>query len=234
MSSPASPVISVRGLTFRYPESAVSFTFGDLSVGEGERLAVTGRSGCGKTTLLRLLTGLLKPTSGRVDVLDQPVHALSETERRRFRVTTIGSIPQELDLLDYLPIDENILLPYLINRTASSQWRQARHECERLASRLGLREKLSRHPHQLSQGERQRVAIARALITKPPILVADEPTGNLDGETARQVLDLVADLLAERTTTFLMVTHDLSLLDFFERRLTLNEPGGAPRQGPAA
>ena len=113
-----------------------------------------------------------------------------------------------------------MLLPYFINK-ALALTQEVREECGRLAEALGLADKSARFPHQLSQGERQRVAIARALITQPEILIADEPTGNLDGETARQVLEQVGELIQERETTFLMVTHDLTLLDFFDWRFDL-------------
>ncbi|NCF85061.1 MAG: ATP-binding cassette domain-containing protein, partial [Verrucomicrobiaceae bacterium] len=160
--------------------------------------------------------------SGEICLGGRTVGELDEAEKRSLRITRVGAIPQELDLLDYLSVEENMLLPYFINN-ALALTQSVRKECERLADALGLANKSSRFPHQLSQGERQRVAIARALITQPEILIADEPTGNLDGVTARQVLDLVGELIRARETTFLMVTHDLTLLDFFDRRFDLGK-----------
>ena len=218
----AEPIIAVSGLVYRYPNSSFELILNDFQVQRGERVALTGPSGCGKTTLLRLVTGLLAAESGEVSLGGKKVAELDEAEKRSLRITRVGSIPQELDLLDYLSVEENMLLPYFINK-ALALTPEVRQERERLAEALGLGNKSSRFPNQLSQGERQRVAIARALITQPEILVADEPTGNLDGVTARQVLDLVGELIRARETTFLMVTHDLTLLDFFDRRFDLGK-----------
>ncbi|NCF92597.1 MAG: ATP-binding cassette domain-containing protein [Verrucomicrobiaceae bacterium] len=215
-------IIAVSGLIYRYPNSPFELSLSDFKVKRGERVALTGPSGCGKTTLLRLITGLLAAESGEICLGGRTVGELDEAEKRSLRITRVGAIPQELDLLDYLSVEENMLLPYFINN-ALALTQSVRKECERLADALGLANKSSRFPHQLSQGERQRVAIARALITQPEILIADEPTGNLDGVTARQVLDLVGELIRARETTFLMVTHDLTLLDFFDRRFDLGK-----------
>ena len=220
--SKAEPIIAVSGLVYRYPNSSFELKLTDFEVERGERVALTGPSGCGKTTLLRLVMGILAPDTGRISMAGKIVGELDETEKRSLRITRVGSIPQELDLLDYLSVEENMLLPYFINN-ALALTEEVRQERERLAEALGLANKSSRFPHQLSQGERQRVAIARALITQPEILIADEPTGNLDGVTARQVLDLVGELIHARETTFLMVTHDLTLLDFFDRRFDLGK-----------
>ncbi|MFT4638624.1 MAG: putative ABC transport system ATP-binding protein [Verrucomicrobiales bacterium] len=217
-----SPIISVTDLRYQYPSSTFSLDIPVFTAALGERVAITGPSGCGKTTLLRLTTGLIQPHAGTIAILGQDLSTLNEAEKRALRITRIGSIPQELDLLDYLSVKENMLLPFYINHTLSLT-EEADQEREKLATALGLEDKASRFPHQLSQGERQRVAIARALITRPEILVADEPTGNLDGNTACQVLELIGKLIKERQTTFLMVTHDLSLLDFFDRRFDLEE-----------
>ena len=219
------PVISVADLRYRYPSSSFSLEIPSFRATLGERVAITGPSGCGKTTFLRLATGLLQSDAGSISVKGQDLSTLREPEKRALRITQIGSIPQELDLFDYLSVEENMLLPFYINRTLSLT-EESHQERERLASALGLEGKAKRFPHQLSQGERQRVAIARALITRPEILVADEPTGNLDGNTARQVLEIIGQLIVERRTTFLMVTHDLSLLDFFDRRFELGEGCG--------
>lgn len=216
----SSPVIQISNLRYAYASSSFSLSIEAFSARPGERVAITGPSGCGKTTLLRLATGLLQPAAGSIQIQGQDLGALAESQKRALRIKSIGSIPQELDLLEYVSVEENIFLPYYINR-ALSLTPEARREGERLATALGLGDKVRRFPHQLSQGERQRVAIARSLITRPEILVADEPTGNLDGHTARQVLHLIGELISERDTTFLMVTHDLSLLDFFDRRFEL-------------
>ncbi len=215
-------IIDAQSIRYRYPGSAFAIQVPSFQAAAGERVAITGPSGCGKTTLLRVITGLLTPESGTVRVRGADLSGLSESEKRRLRVRSIGSIAQELDLLEHLCVEENILLPFFVSR-AIKLTRNERRELKRLAEALGLADKLKRFPHELSQGERQRVAIARALITRPEILAADEPTGNLDGGTARQVLQLIGDLIQERGTTLIMVTHDLTLLDFFDRRFELGE-----------
>lgn len=216
----AQPIVEIADLRYAYPGSGFDLHVEAFSAAPGERIAITGPSGCGKTTLLKLATGLLQPDSGSIEVAGQDLGDLDDTAKRSLRIKSIGSIPQELDLLDYLSVDENIFLPFFINR-ALSLTEEARQDGRRLSTALGLKDKTRRYPHQLSQGERQRVAIARSLITQPEILIADEPTGNLDGNTARQVLDLIGQLIKDRGTTFLMVTHDLSLLEFFDRRFEL-------------
>lgn len=213
--------IRVDELRFAYPGSSFRLSASSVRVDEGERLAITGPSGGGKSTLLRLLTGLEEPESGGIEVYGRDLRALSDGQRRAFRISTIGFIAQDLDLLDHLRVEENILLPFYINRALRLS-PTVREEAENLARQLGLEGKTRRLPAELSQGERQRVAIARALITKPKLLVADEPTGNLDGQTARQVLDLIAAFLEKSGATFLMITHDLSLLSFFGRRLEVS------------
>ena len=213
--------MTARELRYRYPGSSFTLQVPSFQVDPGERLAITGSSGCGKTTLLRLMIGLLEPDAGDIMVHGVRLDTLNDAQKRALRIQSVGSIAQELDLLDYLTVEENVLLPYMVTRSLTLN-QTARAEAIRLSKALGIGDKLARRPGQLSQGERQRVAIARALVTKPPLLVADEPTGNLDGWTARQVLDLVGDLIADCGTTFVMVTHDLNLLDFFDRRFDLS------------
>ena len=213
--------MTARELRYRYPGSSFTLQVPSFQVDPGERLAITGSSGCGKTTLLRLMIGLLEPDAGDIMVHGVRLDTLNDAQKRALRIQSVGSIAQELDLLDYLTVEENVLLPYMVTRSLTLN-QTARAEAIRLSKALGIGDKLARRPGQLSQGERQRVAIALSLVTKPPLLVADEPTGNLDGRTARQVLDLVGDLIADCGTTFVMVTHDLNLLDFFDRRFDLS------------
>jgi putative ABC transport system ATP-binding protein len=216
-----SPLIALNNIAFDYadPASRFSLRVPSLEIASGERVALIGGSGCGKTTLALLLAGIHTPASGEILVDGTPVHCLREAERRRFRIARIGFIFQEFELLDYLRADDNILLPYRINPALKLD----RAVDERLASltkRLGLApEKLRRYPARLSQGERQRVAIARALINEPRILIADEPTGNLDPANAAAVMNLIESEAARLDATFLMITHDHSLLSRFDRTL---------------
>ncbi len=209
-------MIELRKLQFHYPRSSFSLQLDHTRVESGERVALIGPSGCGKTTLLNLLAGVLLPDSGSVDLAGESMTALSDAQRRDFRIRRLGLVFQNFELLEYLNVRDNILLSLRIGRglsvTADMQQR-----VEILAERLGIADKLDRHPGQLSQGERQRVAVARALLLEPPIILADEPTGNLDPANKFVVLDLLLDYAREHGATLLAVTHDHDLLDRFER-----------------
>jgi len=214
-------MISLRDLAFDFadPASRFSLRVPSLEIAAGERVALIGGSGCGKTTLALLLAGIHTPARGEILVDGSPVHTLSDAGRRRFRIARIGFIFQEFELLDYLRATDNILLPYRLNPALQLD-RAARERAGTLAARLGLApEKLRRFPARLSQGERQRVAIARALVNEPRLVIADEPTGNLDPASAAAVLDLIEGEAARLGATFLMITHDHSLLPRFDRTL---------------
>jgi putative ABC transport system ATP-binding protein len=151
---------------------------------------------------------------------------MSEAERRRLRIQKIGLVFQQFELLDYLDVRDNILLANMINR-ALPPVRRMQATAQHLAARLGLGERLRHRPDQLAQGERQRVAICRALLNEPDILIADEPTGNLDPETKVQIMDVIWRQVRERRCTFLMVTHDHALLEPFDRVLDFRQLAGA-------
>lgn len=211
-------MIEVRDLTFNYPDSPFALALPSLSMKAGENTALIGPSGCGKTTLLNLLAGVLLPDHGVVEVAGNEVSGLGDAERRDFRIRKLGLVFQAFELLDYLSVLDNILLPLRIGAGLSVTVEYRRRAAE-LAERLGIADKLERHPGQLSQGERQRVAVSRALLLKPSIILADEPTGNLDPANKLVVLDLLVDYAREHGATLLTVTHDRELLDRFERVL---------------
>lgn len=210
-----SAMIGIRDLKFQYNSSNFRLEIKNLDVRSGTKLALIGPSGCGKTTLLHLLSGVLLPTAGSIRVCDQEVSSMSDSERRAFRITRIGFVFQTFELLDYLNVLDNILLPPRIN-SSFSLTTEVRHRARELASDLGLTEQLSRRPGQLSQGERQRVAICRALLPQPALLLADEPTGNLDPTTKQGVLRLLFDHAQRQAATLIVVTHDHSILDDFD------------------
>lgn len=187
-----------------------------LSVARGERIAVIGPSGSGKSTFLSLVAGILAVDQGRVVVEGVELNRAKEAARRRFRISRVGLVFQEFELLDHLTVRENILLPYFVN-AAIVLGPETETHLRALTESVGLGAYLHRHPRALSHGERQRVAICRALITKPALLLADEPTGNLDPQTARRVLDLLLAQVEKAGATFLMVTHDHSLMSSFDR-----------------
>jgi putative ABC transport system ATP-binding protein len=215
---PTNPRVQIRHLEFRYPGSDFQLRVPDLSIAAGERVALIGSSGCGKTTLAHLAVGIQVPDKGEILVDETPVHQLNDTQRRALRAARIGFIFQEFELLDYLRVEENILLPYLINAELRLD-QTAKTRAKDLATSLGIADKLKRKPTELSQGEKQRVAICRALVNQPGLVIADEPTGNLDQENTALVMDMIETHVAAHQATLIMITHDRSLLPRFDREI---------------
>jgi len=218
---PNNVVIDCVNLTKRFVEgdSTLDVLRGvNLAVSTGERIAIVGASGSGKTTLLQLLGGLDAPSSGTVHIAGEEVARLSEAARGDLRNRVVGFVYQFHHLLPEFSALENVAMPLLIRRTPVEQAKQAARE---LLQRVGLGERLTHRPGQLSGGERQRAAIARALVTKPLVVLADEPTGNLDGANAKQVFDLMLELNRELGTALIIVTHATELASRMQRVLTL-------------
>lgn len=177
-----------------------------LEATRGTTIAIIGQSGSGKTTLLSLLAGLDTPTDGQINLFHHAMHTMDEDQRARVRNENIGFVFQAFHLLPGFTALENVMLPLEINNVSS-----ARSQATELLQRVGMQHRLDHYPATLSGGEQQRVAIARAFATNPPVLFADEPTGNLDTDTGQKVIDLLFQLNREFNTTLILVTHDEKL-----------------------
>lgn len=191
-----------------------------LDVKSGEFVGIMGRSGSGKSTLLNMLAGLESPTDGFLEIDGEPVGILSERKRIQFRRNSIGFVFQSYNLMPQYTTLENVALPLAIRGVS----KRVRDElAEEALYRVGLQDNLRHRPSELSGGEQQRVGIARAIIAKPPIVLADEPTGNLDTKTSDEVMQLLTELFREEKTTFVLVTHDPEMRRYMDRTICLRD-----------
>jgi putative ABC transport system ATP-binding protein len=223
MTARAAPLIELAGIAKSYREGErerVVFSSASLSVARGEWVFLLGRSGSGKSTLLNLISGIDLPEKGVVIVDGISINLLSERERTLFRRNRIGFVFQFYNLIPTLTVEENILLPLEL---AGSLTRESRaYACE-LLELVGLADRARSYPDRLSGGEQQRVAVARALVHRPTLVLADEPTGNLDSETGRQVLDLFERLVRQTGTTLVLVTHSGEVTQLADRILIIRD-----------
>jgi putative ABC transport system ATP-binding protein len=226
-------VLELRDLVKHYPavggETVRAVDGVSLEVAAGEMVALYGPSGSGKTTLLLMIATLLEPTAGTVAIGGRDVSSLSEREASRFRLSELGFIRQNFDLLPGVTAIDNAVLKLL----KTMRWRDAQREIAPLLERLGLGERLRHRAETLSMGERQRVMIARALSTEPRLLLADEPTGSLDTQRGREVLELLRELCRERGVAIVLVSHDPMAADYADRVLALRDgrlSDGAPER----
>jgi putative ABC transport system ATP-binding protein len=208
-------MISVRDLAHRYG-AVEALRLAEWSVAQGERWLVLGPSGCGKTTLLHIVAGLVRPSEGQVEVSGENLGRLDAARLDRWRGTTVGIVLQALHLLKHLSVRDNLRLAQYLAQVPQDDARIG----DTLAA-LGVAEKGARRPSELSQGEQQRVAIARAVVNRPKLLLADEPTANLDDAAAAKVVDLLAEQAARHGATLVVATHDARVKGKFRERLEL-------------
>lgn len=209
-------MISIHDLQFAYEAGQFSLKIPELQFTTEQSVVIVGPSGSGKTTLLNLMAGILPVPAGRIIIAGTQLHSLDDSERRLFRLRNIGMVFQDFQLIEYLSVLENILLPGRIHPSISLT-PDLRRRAEELLNSCGLKPLQHRSITKLSQGERQRVAICRALLLSPGIILADEPTGNLDPVNSERIVKLLLEESSRVNATLIMVTHDHSLLPHFER-----------------
>jgi lipoprotein-releasing system ATP-binding protein len=217
------PVLDCRGVVRRFNEgesTLVVLNGIDLLVQPAERVAIIGASGSGKTTLLQIMGGLDEPDEGQVFINGEAMHGSDESRKGDLRNRNVGFVYQFHHLLNEFSAEENVAMPLMIRREPKAD---AIEKARELLSRVGLGERLSHKPGELSGGERQRAAVARALITRPRLVLADEPTGNLDSGNSAQVLNLMLQLNQEMKTSLIIVTHDHSIAAKMDRILVLDD-----------
>jgi putative ABC transport system ATP-binding protein len=217
-------MIRIEQLRFAYPADAFVLRVDRLEIAVGECVALIGPSGCGKTTLMNLVSGILVPDAGVVHVDGIPLSQEGLASRQAFRLGRVGLVPQNFELLDYLTVRENILLPFRLGSPGLVD-RAGEERCAELAGRVGISAHLAKVPGQLSQGERQRAALCRSLVTSPRLILADEPTGNLDPETAERSLGLLLQAARTRGAAVLLVTHSARAAEAADRTLFLGRHG---------
>ena len=217
-------MIQIDSLEFNYRQGEFRLRVPEFTVSRSEKVAVIGPSGSGKTTLLNLIAGIITPVQGTISVDNVRVNDLGDGGRRDFRITNLGFVFQDFELLDYLNVFDNILHPYRITGALSLD-KEVRTRAEKLSQEMGIGDKLKRYANDLSHGEKQRAAICRALLPQPKVILADEATGNLDPVNKTRILDLLFRSVEHHGATLLAVTHDHELLKRFDRVVDFQDFG---------
>tara|TARA_B100000787_G_scaffold4049_1_gene3059 strand:+ start:2491 stop:3171 length:681 start_codon:yes stop_codon:yes gene_type:complete len=218
-------ILELSQLEIRYPHDEFHLNVPSLQVESKEKVALIGPSGSGKTSLMNVIAGIMLPEAGDVYFDGVKVNALSDRERRQFRLSRIGFIFQDFGLINYLSALDNILHTYRINPALQLK-KSVIERAHSLADSLGVSSLLHKFPHTLSQGEKQRLAICRALLTQPQLILADEATGNLDPANKNKILEKLFSAVDEHNATLVVVTHDHALLSHFDRTIHMDDLTG--------
>lgn len=218
-------MIKIEDLVFQYKQKntiAQAIQIPTFNVTKNRKTMLYGRSGCGKTTLLNLIAGILIPESGTIQIDQQVVNQMSDRARRLYRLNHIGYVLQDFSLIPHLKLQDNIKLPFYINPDFS--WKD-HHQAllSEFSERLRIQSMLGKYPDQLSIGEKQRACLCRALVTKPKLILADEPTANLDEENRDEVLHILDDYLKKEDATLIMVCHDMGIQNWFDDLIPFKE-----------
>ncbi len=217
-------MISLKNIEMTYDDNGTKINalkLKKLDIKEGEKVAFIGSSGCGKTTLFNLISGMITPTKGNVIVEDIDITTLTESERDLFRANHIGYIFQDFNLFPDFTVLQNVVLPMSFSKRYSKD--EMEKEALEMLKRVGLENKKDQKVKTLSGGERQRVAIARSIVNKPNVILADEPTGNLDYKNGAKIMGLIIQIAKEEKATLLVITHNNSQLELFDRSINIEE-----------
>ncbi len=211
-------MIELLKINFEYEQSDFRLQFDSIKADSKKAVELIGPSGCGKTTLMSLIAGILPSQRGKILINNTEINSLADKQRRLFRIQNIGFVFQDFALLEYLNLYENILHPYRIN-SALTLDALVKKRTGDLAERVGISKRLKNYPGQTSVGEQQRCAIARALLNEPSVILADEPTGNLDPKNKRAILEILLQYVQDHEATLLVATHDYDLLESFDETI---------------
>ncbi len=218
-------MIHIENLTFQYKvrnRTTPTIRIPALRIQKHRKTMLSGKSGCGKTTLLNLMTGILRPQSGSIHIDNQNITGMSDAARRLYRLNHIGYVLQEFSLIPHLKLRDNIKLPFYIN--PDFKWKREHQDMlHKLTQRLRMEPLLKKYPTQLSVGEKQRACLCRALITSPTLILADEPTANLDEENRDEVLHILDDYIHTEQATLIMVCHDKSIQNWFDDHISFKD-----------
>jgi putative ABC transport system ATP-binding protein len=211
-------MIELSQVNFEYRQSSFQLQFDSMKAESKKAVALIGPSGCGKTTLMSLIAGILPSQRGKFLINNTEINNLTDKQRRLFRIQNIGFVFQDFALLEYVNLYENILHPYRIN-SALTLDASVRKRAKDLAKKVGISKRLKNYPGQTSVGEQQRCAIARALLNEPAVILADEPTGNLDPKNKKAILEILLQYVRGHDATLLVATHDYDLLEYFDNTI---------------